>query len=458
MKLRIWHKVALILVITSSIVLLFTLLLAQQSFKHTFLNYLNQKELQRIQPLITQLADYYELNDGWGNLRKNPPLWKALLREANFHSSARHEPPPLRRARPIALLDLNKQLIVGRIRNHDERFEHPINIDRQTVGYLYVPSRKILKLSNDIDRGFSKSYHRGFILIGITALLLSLISAWVLSHYLRKRIQPLAEQAQKLNEGDYSHQSRKHNQDELGQLGNDLNQLAQTLEKNRHSRRQWIADISHELRTPLAILSGELDALEDGIRPLTPKAIQSLASETARLNKLVEDLFQLSLSDLGALIYQKVDVAPTDILDEVIEIFTDRLKQHPLTLEWQCSDYDDTIIQGDRERLRQLFTNLFENSLRYTDPHGVIRIQCDAINSQFQIIIEDSSPGVEDEHLPKLFNRLYRGESSRNRNTGGAGLGLAIVEEIIAAHQATIQAEHSSLGGLKLTLTFPLRS
>jgi two-component system sensor histidine kinase BaeS len=462
MNLRIWHKVALILVVTSSIVLLFTLLLAQQSFKHTFLNYLNQKEQNRVQPLITQLADYYLMHEGWDDFRNNATLWDETLRSSYFRPPPRDKHPeehrpPRHPARPIALLDRDKHLVVGRMREPNEHFNRPILVDDDVVGYLYFPSRQISRFSDDIDRSFSQRYHRGFIFIGLTALILSLISAWILAHYLRRRIQPLADQAQKLNEGDYSHQVRKNNQDELGQLGNDLNQLAQTLEKNRQSRRRWIADISHELRTPLAILRGELDALEDGIRPLTPKAIKSLSAEIAHLNKLVDDLFQLSLSDLGALTYQKSNIALIEILDDVVKTFTARLEQHSLGLEWKCPDnLDAIIIQGDKERLRQLFTNILENSLRYTDPQGSIHIQCRITKSQVNVIIEDTSPGVEEDHLPLLFNRLYRGEASRNRNTGGAGLGLAIAEEISNAHQAHITAEHSALGGLKLTLTFPL--
>lgn len=494
MSLKIWHKVALILILTSTIVSLTTLVLAQHRFKKNFLHYLNQKEQVHFQPLREHLSDHYQRYNGWSQLYNNRRLWRHILRETHrkvLQEQANHErprapretrshldnphlapPPPdphrdkfsrLSR-RGLLLLDAQQNYVVGS-RQHriNSPYKQAILVDDQIVGYLQMES--ISYLSDELDLSFSQQQHRHVVVIAGLSVILALFVAWLVSIYLRRRIHPLTNHASYLTQGNYAHRSLSKSRDELGQLAQDLNELAATLEQNRHARRQWIADISHELRTPLTILQGELLALEDGIRPLDQQAVQSLRFEIEHLNKLVEDLFQLALSDLGALTYQKTALDPLALLDDVCDVMLPRLNAQNLQLDWQCDHANNTIKQhdylmADEKRLRQLFLNLLENSLRYTDVGGMIRIRCRFTQNNNQhglnIYIEDSTPAVPEEQLAQLFERLYRADRSRSRDKGGAGLGLAIAKSIMEAHQGTIQAYASSLGGLGIHLHFPL--
>jgi len=461
------------MIITSSVTLLVTLLLMEHSLKNNFLSYLNNRTQEELKPIITTLSEHYRQQNSWDKLRNDRRAWRTLLssvapdpRRPNykpnqFPESGNH-PPMFRRGKPpkrpprLTLLDKNKQYIAGKPQQSTTPFYIPFKLDENIIGYLEI--EKISKLSNAVEQSFSQQSVRHFIYIGLLSLALSSLSAWLISSYLHRRIKPLTTHAQQLSQGQFQHRTPNKHSDELGQLNNNLNHLAVTLEKNRHARQQWIADISHELRTPLAILRGELEALEDGIRPLNQTAVQSLSSEIERLNKLVNDLYQLSLSDLGALTYQKDWIDPLSCIESVSKHFESRLQDKQLTLHKHCHDNGSDkhqTIYADLERLKQLFTNLLENSIRYTNEGGRIEIQCHVKDQQYIIELRDSSPGVTTEQLPHLFERLYRTEESRNRETGGAGLGLAIAKEIMTAHQGSIQASQSPLGGLTITLTFP---
>jgi two-component system sensor histidine kinase BaeS len=257
-----------------------------------------------------------------------------------------------------------------------------------------------------------------------------------------------------INRGDYGQRVDTSRRDELGDLSRDVNQLAHTLEQNRIARRNWIAEISHELRTPVAILQGEIEAIDDGIRAFDSTSLKSLQAETTRLSRLIQDLHDLSLSDIGALEYQMMPMQLDTLLLERINSIDAQRIDTGISIDL-INNTQQTEILGDSQRLGQLIDNLLQNSLRYTDPNGKIVVELNQLDRQLQIRWFDSGPGLADVDLPLLFDPLYRAEKSRNRNHGGAGLGLAIVAKIVSAHQGSISASHSPLGGLEIRILVP---
>jgi two-component system sensor histidine kinase BaeS len=188
---------------------------------------------------------------------------------------------------------------------------------------------------------------------------------------------------------------------------------------------------------------------------LTIETVKSLQTEVVLLQKLVDDLYDLSLSDLGALTYRKVDVDLADVLHMTVDAFRQRLTERDLTLDMQISERP-LMVLTDENRLRQLFNNLMENMVRYTDAGGRVQISCRWRNGEAVIDFQDSKPGVAPEHLPRLFERFFRSDSARNRARGGAGLGLATCRNIVEAHGGRIAAQPSPLGGLWIAVSFPL--
>jgi two-component system sensor histidine kinase BaeS len=321
------------------------------------------------------------------------------------------------------------------------------------VGYLGLPRRE--RLTDLHELHFVQGQRMAMGLVAIVIFLVSAGLAFPLANRLLRPVRELGDATHRLAAGHYGSRGPVTSGDELGRLAHDFNALALTLEKNEQARRGWLADISHELRTPLAILRGEIEALEDGLRQPTPDAIRSLHGEVMRLGRLVDDLQQLSLSDLGALTYRKEGLDLASLLADVIDSYRPELLRHGLQLHVQLSQRPMTVF-ADGERLRQLFANLLDNTLRYTDSGGQVEIRLAEEGGQAKIDLCDSAPGVPAEDLERLFERFYRVEGSRNRASGGAGLGLAICRNIVEAHGGKISARPSALGGLWLEIRLPL--
>jgi len=263
--------------------------------------------------------------------------------------------------------------------------------------------------------------------------------------------------------GDYTTRVAAGRRDELDRLAGDFNVLADSLQRAERSRRDFIADISHELRTPLAVLRGELEAIEDGVHAFDRHSLASLQTEVAMLNKLIEDLYELSLSDVGALSYRKVPADIGQLVRASVEAMRESFRAKQITLSLtlpEPSAQESTngaagmIFQVDPARFVQLLKNLLLNSLRYTDPGGSVCVSVTVVPRGWQLDIQDSLPGVPAEALPHLFERLYRVDESRSRQSGGAGLGLALCRAIVTAHGGTTIARPSPLGGVWITAHF----
>ncbi|MEY3042069.1 MAG: hypothetical protein RLZZ174_1151, partial [Pseudomonadota bacterium] len=202
---------------------------------------------------------------------------------------------------------------------------------------------------------------------------------------------------------------------------------------------------------PLTVLRGELEALEDGVRPLTPQSLTSLNAEVRQLGRLVEDLHALALADVGALAFQNEPCDLPALLEEAQARHARRFEDAGLTLTLKQKSLDRRLSL-DPVRIAQLLDNLLENALRYTDAPGAVELAVTAAEEGARITVEDSAPGVEATALESMFTRFWRQDPSRARASGGAGLGLAIVRRIAEAHEGEAYAEASPLGGLRIQI------
>jgi len=226
-------------------------------------------------------------------------------------------------------------------------------------------------------------------------------------------------------------------------------------ERMETSLRQWMADTSHELRTPIAVLRAQIEAVQDGVHVVDGTTLDVLHRETMGLSRLVDDLNTLALSDVGRLDCRFDPVDPLGLLDDGIGAITSRYAAAGLTIAWRDRPAVPPVVSGDSERLRQVFSNLLENTLRYTDRGGCLRIGCVSGPHGLTLHFDDTAPGVPAEALPRLFERFFRVETSRSRGRGGAGIGMALCRSIVEAHGGGITAANSPLGGLRVTLTLP---
>ncbi len=424
-------------------------LLFSWSFDRGLVEYIHRTDQGRLDGLVATLAAGYGRERGWGWLVDDRLRWSDFTRDAlgvprssRRPAGAEGERPPAQAPAPtgeypltfdlrLLLFDDARRLLIGRAELAPDAVLKPIEWDGRVVGYLgYIPRPQRVVA---IERALSEQQNLRFAAIALGMLVVALALGAGLAHWLTRRTRALARGTAALIQGDYDVRLEAAGHDELAQLARDFNELAATLAGNRRARQQWIADIAHELRTPLAVLRGEIEALQDGVRPLGQASLGSLAQEVAQLARLVEDLHLLSLSDLGA-------------LDHHTE---------PLDLAETLEDVVGARILGDGTRLAQVFGNLLQNTLRYTDSPGRLAIALRQTGGRVVVDWQDSSPGVPEADLPRLTERLFRVEASRSRAGGGSGLGLAIASAIVAAHDGKLVARASPLGGLWWELSFP---
>lgn len=470
----------------TALVLVATLGLARWSFERGFYEYVRTLERYRLEAVADDLLALYP------RLGRN---WRALGEETFDEIVARHTPPPPRpllergvdgvaavpaalssgdasrdgaangrRIGPrTALFDADGGWITGRTLQLDDAdyVSVPLTFDGERVGELHATVLR--RIESPAQSAFASRQTRASLLIGAAALALSGLVSWRLARTLLRPVEVSIERVARLSHGDYSEsdsgESGAARRDELGRLAADIERLRRTLASARNSRRRLLADVSHELRTPLTILGGEIAAMKDGLRPFDAAQLASIDQEVERLTRLVEDLYELSVSDIGGLRYAFEPMDVGECLERAIETRRHGAHDAGIEIEWVAggSGERSAEIPADRRRLEQLFANLLANAIAYTDAPGRVRVALTTSTTALRVAIEDTAPGVPPDSLERLFESLYRDDRSRSRRTGGAGLGLAICRNIVEAHGGRITAYPSPLGGLGVEVVLPRR-
>ncbi|GAB3353653.1 ATP-binding protein [Chromohalobacter beijerinckii] len=463
---RISLKLFAAILLTNVLIGGMSFLLIARSLDQGFIDYLERTQANRADTLATALAERWQEHGNWHWLRDDPRAWHRLVRNQLWPGE--RQPPSgidreLSDARDFVVLDAQGEAIIGRPLppgkppSDAEPPPQPrfIDIEHQgeVVGRLgYLPPAQLMAR---MDRIFLQRQLRNMTIIVASLSVASLLLAAGLAWWLGRRARDMTAATRRMTQGDFAVRLPERGHDELSRLSADFNVLAETLDANRRNRQQWVADIAHELRTPMAVLRGEIEAIEDGVRPLGDETLASLAQEVTQLERLVDDLRLLAQSDAGAL---DIYLAPHDLADTLqarLDESNSWLNARGITLDAEIGTAP-APIRGDPQRLRQLWNNLLSNTCAYTDAPGQLRIRLERHPDHLRLTWEDSAPGVAEETLPRLTERLYRVEGSRNRRSGGSGLGLAIASALVDAHGGTLTPSSSPLGGLRWTLVFPL--
>ena len=349
----------------------------------------------------------------------------------------------------LSLYNENQQFIVGEP-SSDQLSYRPIIVDEKVVGYLGL--KPVLDQDDASSINFFSNQKRYLFLAYVLTVLSSLVAALLMATYFKKPIQRLLKATLELTRGNYQHQVMIKRNDELGDLSNQLNHLADILHQHEQSRRQWVADTSHELKTPLAVLQAQIEAMQDGIRKATPEHLEAMMRQVSSLKKLTQDLADLAQAEAQQLKCYFAEVNPWDVVLQEVENFKSTFEQHQLEVELLG---EGALLSLDRDRFKQIIVNLLGNCVRYTEKGGKIQIHTQQDQQQWILYVDDSPLGVSDEQLARLGERFYRVDDSRTRSTGGTGLGLALSTKLAQALGGALTFEHSPLGGLRCVLTFP---
>jgi len=452
-------KLFLVVFLTSLLAIVVMSTAMRAGFQRGFLGFLNELELRRLGQLEQVLEQAYVAEGGWTFLRADPRAWQAFLagymRAEEIQGSLipRSTPPPsptlLAR---LAVLDAEKRFVAGRAPPPSEASLRALEVNGRVIGYLAVAP--IQAFTEAAELGFQEHQLRILIMSGALTAALAAIAAILLTRLFVRPIRIATRSVRQLAGGRYDLRLHESSRDDIGRLYADINHLAATLADNERLRREYTSDIAHELRTPLAILRGELEAIEDGVRPMNGQAMDSLRAELDQLSRLVDALHQLQLADQGALAYRKDDIDLVEVLADERARFQERYSAAGIRVEISSQE-SPLLLNADPEQMSRLFSNLFENTLRYTDRGGMLRIVLGREGDTVTVDFMDSSPGVSETDRQRIFERMFRAEASRNRASGGHGLGLAICQKVVAAHRGHIEARHSPLGGVWMHMRFP---
>jgi len=479
-----FSKILLAQVVAVALALIVVTVITRASLNQGFKEFLERQEAAVLQTLAPLLTEFYESNESWGSLRNSPQNWQRIWRLSRSQQGGPQQGAPRQRggkpgdganapagpppgAQPLRwmgppdrvmlrdrlfLLDESHARIAGaKTSVLDGVTLEAIEFNGQVIGWIgFTPMGTILP--PDAERFLDRQIRITVIALAI-ALVVAASLAFLLARNVSRPVRQLGDTVRDLSRGEYRARASIQTRDEIGGLAEHVNQLADTLEKNRTARRRWMADIAHELRTPVTILKGEIEALSDGVRQADERMAISLRDEVDQLSTLIDDLQTLALSDAGALGIQKESVNLSSLVCQCVDSFRDRLAARQIAVDMQVAE--EVIISADQTRLRQLLHNLLENSSRYVNETGRVRVSLARNQAGAELVLEDSGPGLDSEQIDRLFERFYRVEGSRSRSSGGTGLGLSICKNIVEAHGGNIQAADSTMGGLKIRVTLP---
>ena len=482
---KIHNKLFLVFFSFSLLLVTALMLLIQWSIGKGLAEYVNSKQLAALQPLVVELEREYAQQGSWKGIQGDHKKLGDLLimnlanNDGEIESAALMgrplpefghppraefgEPPPSRsdfpspRQKPgFALFDHEDNLIAGHYIKRADYKKLILKVNEQDVGWLMIPQRN--KMIDGYELDFIQQQKSYLWIIALVTMGLVVLITFPLARHIAEPIKKVIFGMHQLTQGNYIQHIDVNRKDELGELSRDFNELALTLHENEDARKRWLANISHELRTPVSILRGELEAMLDGVRPLDKKNIGSANDEVKHLQSLIDDLHQLTSADIGGMHYRKSNIDLSQWLASEVNKFSSYLSAVGTTLQVDI-ETPVAMVFADRTRLCQLFENLINNCIKYAEASEVkisLVVEQQASPALVKVIVEDNGVGVPEQHLLHLFEYLYRVEDSRNRKTGGSGLGLSICAHIVAAHQGHISAQTSALGGLAIIIELPL--
>jgi two-component system sensor histidine kinase BaeS len=349
-------------------------------------------------------------------------------------------------------------------------FTIPAGFNRHMAGMSAMMSGGNSMMGNpqagqvDLFAGYRAAVNEALSLAAIAALIVAMLASYFISRQVVGPVQKMMVISQRVADGEYGERLKvagnlPDNQlDELDQLGLSFNRMADKLEKTEAMRRQLIGDVSHELRTPLTAIKGYMEGLIDGVLPASAATFQQVFTEADRLQRLVNDLQELSRVEAGAYPLHIEPVSVYVLIECVVSRLNRQFEDKGISLETNLLA-GIPMVHADKDRIIQVLTNLVGNALQYSLPGGIVRILASKRKDEIIITVKDTGIGIAPDHLAHIFDRFYRADKSRARASGGSGIGLTIAQALVNAHHGRIWAESEGEGkGSSFHFTLPVIS
>ena len=306
---------------------------------------------------------------------------------------------------------------------------------------------------------FKAAVNESLLFSSIAAFVIAGISSFLISRQITKPLRSITGASQEIAKGNYTQRVQVNDVggDELAQHGHSFNRMAEQLEQTENMRRQLIGDISHELRTPLTAIKGSMEGLIDGVLTSDETTYQQIYLEADRLQRLVEDLQELSRVEGGAFRLSKKKINIDELLHNALAPLQNTFNTKGIQVSIHI-EKNLPLVMADHDRILQVLQNLLGNSLQFTSENGTIEINAKKMDVNVHISVKDDGTGIEVNHLPHIFKRFYRADRSRSRqNGGGSGIGLTIAQSLVEAHGGEIWVDSEGKGhGSTFTFTLPI--
>lgn len=451
MKQSIRGRLSLIIIFCSVVTVLLSALIINITITNTFNKYMEDIQSRRNSRLVEYFQQVYMSEGNW-----NVTSGEEMMHEAYMSNYC------------LTLLDENKK-VVWEMNPNDIKYKShimingkeekgvyttntfDINVKGKTVGYILVGQYSPVLLSKE-DISFKTEINKGIIFSGVLTLIIVIIISLILSKQFSEPIKAVSKTSVNLSKGNYDARlSIKSNIEEIRNLIESINSLGDKLNSQDLLRRKLISDISHEIRTPLNVLQNNLEAMIDGIIPVTSDKLNNLNDEVIRFGKLLNNLNALKQVESGEaeLNYRLVNI--DELLSNVISDFSIAASEKNIKLIINREKKKDFMVLGDYDNLKQVFINLISNGIKFTNNNGTIWVNISSDINSVEIKIKDNGIGIKKEDLPFIFERMYRADKSRHK-IEGSGIGLTIVKKILTLHSATIDVESEENSGTTFTV------
>ncbi len=332
----------------------------------------------------------------------------------------------------------------------------PIIVDGEKVGTVLVRVPGSETLLTKFDEDFRDKSYNAMIFAAVIALIIAMVMGAIFARTIAAPVKKITNAAKALKEGDYSARTGMTGSDEIARLGNMFDLMADSVESNRKLERRLVTDVAHELRTPLMAIQSTVEAMIDGVFKPDAERLETLNSEVQRLSRLVDALLKLSRLESRTKPIEQKKVDLTKMLSSVVQTHQAYIHDAGLNLEFE---YDPHVyVFGDADLLRQATANLISNAVRYTPEGGTITIMARKGDLMGQIVVKDTGIGLTPEEAKLVFQRFWRADSGRARATGGLGIGLSVVKEIVEQHNGWVRVEGRPNEGACFTIYIPLYS
>lgn len=453
MRLRLTLAFVLVALVAIISVILFVRLDTQQQVRA----YMFGGGIQGAEGLVTALEDYYQQHGSWQGVE---------TRMAGFRSGGPSQGAGRWQgeAGRFLLVDASGQVVwdstgarmPGSVVELAE-LQRAIQLyDRQRtlIGSLIVNGGAVFRQGDELP--LIQRLNEAALRAGLLAVVIALLAALALAARLIQPIRQLTQAAQQMAAGRLLQQVPVKGKDELAELAQAFNRMSASLRQSEQRRQEMTAEIAHELRTPLAVQRAQLEALLDGVYPLTNENLQPVLDQTRLLSRLVEDLRTLALADAGELTLELEKTNLLSLLQDTLEQFRPAAEVQRISFTLKVSPENaNPLVEGDPLRLAQIFNNLLSNAIRHTPVGGQVQLTLRKTSDWIEVEVRDSGPGIPPEAVERVFERFYRADRARSRAEGGSGLGLAIARQLAMAQRGSLTAANHPEGGAVFTLRLP---